>query len=94
MSVSSFMICLINISSLPGGFNRTKLVFPISATYLLYFLLKDDKATNVTSLLYCIPPVTSILDYLIYGQSLPIQTIIGMGLVLAGLLLIKRFNSK
>lgn len=68
------------------------LVVSISATYLYYALLKRNKAATVTSYLYCMPPITAILDYIIYHHTLSETAIIGMMLVMISLVLIHKRN--
>lgn len=64
------------------------LVISIGATYLFYTLLKNGKATSVTSYMYCVPPVTAIMDYMIFHHVLSLTTIMGMILVMCGLVMI------
>ncbi|PLR84397.1 EamA family transporter [Bacillus canaveralius] len=66
------------------------LVISIGASMLLFYLIRIGNLTNVTSLLYCVPPVTALLDYFIFGHTLSIIAILGMLLIIAGLILINR----
>ncbi|HVV68753.1 MAG TPA: DMT family transporter [Gammaproteobacteria bacterium] len=75
------------------------LVISIAAIYLFYHLLKRGKAANVTSYLYCVPPVTAVMDYLMFKHVLSLTTVFGMMLVIMGLALIHykhygRFSSQ
>lgn len=63
-------------------------VMSIGAFYLFFALLKLGKASSVTSLLYCVPPVTAGMDYLIFHNSLPFYSIVGMMFVIISLILI------
>jgi drug/metabolite transporter (DMT)-like permease len=66
----------------------TALVISIGAIYLFYTLLKRGKAAGVTSYLYCVPPVTAVMDYFFFKHVLSLTTIFGMILVMMGLALI------
>lgn len=46
--------------------------------------------TNVTSLLYAVPPVTALLDYIIFKNQLSFMAGLGMVFIIAGLFLINR----
>lgn len=63
-------------------------VISIGAIFLFYVLLKKGKAVKVTSLLYCLPVITAVMDYLVFQQTLSTTSIIGMIIVISGLLLI------
>jgi drug/metabolite transporter (DMT)-like permease len=64
------------------------LVISVGATYLFYALLKQGKATSVTSYLYCVPPVTALMDYIVFHHILPLVSIVGMILVMSGVTMI------
>ncbi len=64
------------------------LVISIGATYLFYTLLKHGKAASVTSYMYCVPPVTAIMDYVIFHHVLSLTTVTGMVLIMCGLVMI------
>lgn len=66
------------------------LVVSIGATFLLYMMLKQGSALSVSALFYCIPPVTALLDYAVYGDLLSPLQCAGMGLVVFGVVLILR----
>lgn len=66
------------------------LVVSTGATMLLYYMIRQGNLTNVTSLFYCVPPVTSVLDYLVFGHILPAVAILGMVFIIGGLILINR----
>lgn len=65
-------------------------VVSIGASLALYLMIKKGKLTNVTSLFYCIPIVTSFLDYLVFNTLPTISNIGGMCLILCGLYLVNR----
>lgn len=66
------------------------LIVSVGATMLLYFMIRQGALTNVTSVFYGVPPVTAILDYVIFGHMLHAVTILGMGMIIIGLISINR----
>jgi drug/metabolite transporter (DMT)-like permease len=65
-------------------------IISVGATLLLYLLIRRGNLTNVTSLFYCVPPVTALLDYAVFGHSLHLTAFLGMILIVGGLMLINR----
>lgn len=63
-------------------------VISVGAFFLFYALLKKGKAASVTSLLYCVPPVTAMMDYFVFHHTLSVPSILGMVLVVFSLVLI------
>jgi drug/metabolite transporter (DMT)-like permease len=70
------------------------IVMSIIAFFLFQWLLNGGKASKVTSLLYCVPPVASIMDYFIFGQTLSIITIVGMFFVMMSMALIYKKKAR
>ncbi len=66
------------------------LVISIGATLLLYVMIRQGSLTRVTSLFYMVPPITALLDYSIFGQSLHAVVVLGMVLIMGGLIIINR----
>ncbi|WED43516.1 DMT family transporter [Legionella cardiaca] len=64
------------------------LVVSIISTLLFNYLLKSRIIVNFTSYLYCVPPVTALMDYLVYHHTLSQTSLIGMIMVILGLVLI------
>ena len=64
------------------------LVLSIGATLLLYVLLRRGDASRVASLLYLVPPVTAMMAWAVYGETLALLTIAGMALTAAGVALV------
>ncbi|WKB36005.1 DMT family transporter [Terrilactibacillus sp. S3-3] len=62
----------------------------VTASLLLYYMIGTGKLTNTTSVFYCVPPVTAILDFLIFKHKLSIIIFIGMVLIIIGMILINR----
>jgi drug/metabolite transporter (DMT)-like permease len=66
------------------------LVLSIGAVSLLYLLIKRGRATEVSSLFYLTPPVTAIMAFLLFGESLTPVSLLGMVLAVAGVALVIR----
>lgn len=66
------------------------LVVSVLATFLLYRLIAQGNLVNVTSLFYLVPAVTAIMDYLIFGNRLPLLSVFGMALIVIGLVFVFR----
>jgi drug/metabolite transporter (DMT)-like permease len=66
------------------------LVISVGAQLLLYRLIRGGTLVNVTSLLYLVPVVTVLLDYLVLGNALPVLALAGMAAILAGMALVFR----
>jgi drug/metabolite transporter (DMT)-like permease len=66
------------------------LVLSIGAVGLLYQLIKRGRATAVSSLFYLTPPVTAIMAFLLFGESLTPVSLLGMVLAVAGVALVIR----
>lgn len=64
------------------------LVISILSILLFYYLLENSLIVNFTSYLYCVPPITVLLDYFVYHHTLSNKSILGMLLVMTGLCLI------
>ena len=65
-------------------------VISVGATVLLYGLLRAGNLVNVTSLFYLVPCGTAVLDWLLLGNRMAPPALAGLGLVVAGLLLVFR----
>jgi drug/metabolite transporter (DMT)-like permease len=66
------------------------LVVSVGATMLLFYMICQDNLTSVTSWFYCVPVVTGLFDYWIFGHKLRMVTIVGMALIVVGLTFINR----
>ena len=66
------------------------LVLSIGAISLLYLLIKRGKATAVSSLFYLTPPVTAIMAFVLFGESLTPVSLLGMVIAVAGVALVIR----
>jgi drug/metabolite transporter (DMT)-like permease len=65
-------------------------VISVGASMILYFMIRKGNLTNVTSLLYGVPPVTALLDYIIFKNKLSLVACLGMVFIIVGLFLINR----
>ncbi|HET6286854.1 MAG TPA: DMT family transporter [Amycolatopsis sp.] len=66
------------------------LVVSVGATALLYLMIGKGEATKVTSLFYCVPPVTALLDWAFFGRFLTVWEIAGVVLVSLAVALTQR----
>ena len=64
------------------------LVLSIGATLVLYVLLRRGDASRVASLLYLVPPVTAVMAWIGFGETLAPFTIAGMFLTATGVALV------
>jgi len=66
------------------------LVLSIGAISLLMLLIKRGAATKVASLFYLVPPVTALFAFVMFGETLTIAAMIGMGVAVAGVAMVSR----
>jgi len=66
------------------------LVFVLSfgAVWLLYFLIRSAAASRVVSLFYLTPPVTAVMAWALFDESLQPVAIAGMAVCVAGVFLV------
>ncbi|MEP6942507.1 MAG: DMT family transporter [Betaproteobacteria bacterium] len=78
--------------SLPFVFALTwlALVLSIGAIGLLYWLIRRGRATQVSSLFYLTPPVTALLAYACFGETLTPLAIAGMAIAVTGVAMVNR----
>ena len=65
----------------------------IGSIFLLYFMLRHDSASAVSSLYYLVPPFTAIQAYFFFGEKIAGVGYLGMALALTGTLLATRVKS-
>jgi drug/metabolite transporter (DMT)-like permease len=63
------------------------LVLSVGAISLLYCLLRHGAAANVARLFYLVPPVTALLAFALFGETLDAVALAGMALIAAGVAL-------
>jgi drug/metabolite transporter (DMT)-like permease len=64
------------------------LVLSIGAISLLYVLIRTGAATKVASLFYLVPPVTALMAYFMFGETLSAAAMAGMALAAIGVALV------
>jgi len=71
-------------------------IFPAAAAYLSwgYALSKAEKTVYVTSFLYLVPFLASIMAFIWLGERMPPLAFIGGAIVIAGMILINLIKSK
>ena len=66
------------------------LVLSIGTVSLLYLLLRRGAAAKIASLFYLVPPVTALFAWALFGETLGMLALAGMGLVAFGVALVQR----
>jgi drug/metabolite transporter (DMT)-like permease len=66
------------------------LVLSIGAISLLFLLIRNGAASQVASLFYLVPPVTSLIAYFLFGEVLGTLALIGMGIAVFGVSMVVR----
>lgn len=70
------------------------IVLSLGAMTLLWLLVRAQAATQVASLFFLVPPVTALIAWPLFGETLTLKSVIGMGLVVLGILLVKHDRSE
>ena len=65
-------------------------VLSLGATSLLLVLIRRGAATAVSSLMYLVPPVTALVAYGLFDETLGMLSIAGMAVAVAGVALVMR----
>ena len=66
----------------------------LGGSSLLYILIQRGAATQVTSLLYLVPPSTALMAWLLFKESLTTSMLLGMALTAVGVSLVVRSEGK
>ena len=66
------------------------IVLSVGAISLLFILIRRGVASKVASLFYLVPPVTAIIAYLVFGETLSFLAIQGMAVSVFGVALVVR----
>lgn len=66
------------------------LVLSVGTVTLLYLLIRRGAATKVASLFYLVAPVTALISFFMFGETLGPVELVGMGGVVAGVALVTR----
>ena len=65
-------------------------VLSLGATSLLFILIRRGAATAVSSLMYLVPPVTALIAYALFDETLGILSVAGMAVAVVGVALVLR----
>jgi drug/metabolite transporter (DMT)-like permease len=57
---------------------------------LMFLMLREGKATTVTSYMYLVPAVTSLMAWAMFGETLAVTAVVGMVVTLLGVYLVVR----
>ena len=66
------------------------LVLTLGGSSLLFMLIQRGGATQVTSLLYLVPPCTALLAWVLFGESMTAGAVLGLMLSALGVALVLR----
>ncbi|MDR7298745.1 drug/metabolite transporter (DMT)-like permease [Pelomonas aquatica] len=64
------------------------LVLTAGGISLMFYMLRHGRVTAVSSTMYLVPSVTSVMAWLMFGETLGAQAIAGMGVTLLGVYLV------
>ncbi|HEX6708051.1 MAG TPA: DMT family transporter [Albitalea sp.] len=73
-----------------GAMAWSVLALTLGGSSLLYLLIQRGAATQVTSLLYLVPPCTALMAWAVFGESLTATMMAGMVLTAIGVALVVR----
>ncbi len=66
------------------------LVLSLGAISLLNYLIRSGSAVNVASLFYLVPPVTALIAWGLFGETLSIMSLIGLLVAVTGVALVRK----
>lgn len=66
------------------------LVLSVGAISLLMTLIRRGEAARVASLFYLVPPVTALMAWALFGETLGMMGLVGLGLAVIGVALVVR----
>jgi drug/metabolite transporter (DMT)-like permease len=66
------------------------LALTLGGSSLLYLLIQRGAATEVTSLLYLVPPCTALMAWIGFGEAVTPSMVLGMALCAAAVVLVRR----
>ena len=73
-----------------GALAWSVIALTLGGSSLLYMLIQRGAATEVTSLLYLVPPCTAVMAWLLFGETLGVPALVGMALTAVGVALVVR----
>jgi drug/metabolite transporter (DMT)-like permease len=79
---------------LVGAMVWSVLALTLGGSSLLYLLIQRGAATQVTSLLYLVPPCTALLAWLLFDEAFTPVMLLGMGLTAIAVSLVVRAPSR
>ena len=71
-----------------GALAWSVLVLSLGGSSLLYLLIQRGAATQVTSLLYLVPPCTALMAWWLFGESFTATMLLGLVVTVAGVALV------
>ena len=77
-----------------GAMAWSVLVLTLGGSSLLYLLIQRGAATEVTSLMYLVPPCTAMLAWLLFGEAFTWSMGVGMLLTATGVALVVRTRER
>ena len=81
-------------TSLIGAMAWSVFGLTLGGSSLLYLLIQRGAATQVTSLMYLVPPCTAVMAWLLFGEVFTASMVLGMLLTAAGVALVVRSPSR
>ncbi|MFM8798429.1 MAG: DMT family transporter [Fluviibacter sp.] len=66
------------------------LVLSLGAISLLNYLIRSGSSVNVASLFYLVPPVTALIAWGLFGETLPILGLVGLLVAVTGVALVRK----
>jgi drug/metabolite transporter (DMT)-like permease len=66
----------------------------LGGSSLMYMLIQRGAATAFTSLLYLVPPCTAIMAWVMFGEALGLNTLLGLALTAAGVWMVVKAPSQ
>lgn len=77
-----------------GAMAWSVLGLTLGGSSLLFLLIQRGAATQVTSLMYLVPPCTALLGWWLFEEPLPWTTLLGMSIVAGAVMLVIRAPSR
>ena len=76
-----------------GAMAWSVLALTLGGSSLLYLLIQRGAATQVTSLMYLVPPCTALMAWWLFGEVLSLRMLLGLVLAAAGVWMVVRDGS-
>lgn len=77
-------------AELIGAMAWSVIALTLGGSSLLYLLIQRGAAASVTSLMYLVPPVTALIAWVLFGESITLVTVVGTLLTAFGVALVVR----